>query len=371
MNKQRSIRVLHIINGEFYSGAERVQDLLAQRLPDFDVEVGFVCIKEGIFPEKCQAHDIPMHVYPMRKKWDFRLLTRIKKLIKDEQYGLIHTHTARTALVGSAVSVLAGVPMVHHVHSPTARDTEDGLRNKLNTIVEKVSLFKSSHLITVSQSLSNYCADLGYSKDKVSVVRNGVSIQDLVSRSDKPNTPYVIGVVALFRPRKGLEILLQALSDLKKNNYEIQLRAVGAFETKEYEEGIKVMTQQLGVEENIEWLGFTDNVVHEFHKMDAFVLPSLYGEGLPMVVLEAMAVGIPVVATEVEGVPEVISDKEHGLLVKPGSADELSQALELLVSGEVNAELLRMNAHQRQKECFSDVSMAKGVAQVYRKVLSS
>ena len=105
--------------------------------------------------------------------------------------------------------------------------------------------------------------------------------------------------------------------------------------------------------------------------MDAFVLPSLYGEGLPMVVLEAMAVGIPVVATEVEGVPEVISDKEHGLLVKPGSVDELSQALALLVSGEVNAELLRMNAHQRQKEYFSDASMAKGVAQVYRKVLSS
>ena len=104
--------------------------------------------------------------------------------------------------------------------------------------------------------------------------------------------------------------------------------------------------------------------------MDLFVLPSLFGEGLPMVLLEAMAAGVPVVAARVEGVPEAIRDGIDGLLVPPGSAEHLARAVASVVRGEVDWAAWRASASARQAEHFSDRSMAAGVAKVYDRVLA-
>ena len=104
--------------------------------------------------------------------------------------------------------------------------------------------------------------------------------------------------------------------------------------------------------------------------MDPFpVLPSLFGEGLPMVILEAMSAGIPVVATRVEGVPEAVRDGQEGLLVKPGDPDDLAQAITRLIGGELDLGQLGANAMRRHGACFSDIRMAAEVAAIYRCVL--
>jgi glycosyltransferase involved in cell wall biosynthesis len=105
--------------------------------------------------------------------------------------------------------------------------------------------------------------------------------------------------------------------------------------------------------------------------MDLFVLPSLFGEGLPMVVLEAMAAGVPVVATRVEGVPEAIEHGVSGLVADPSSSDDLARCLACLIRGEFQWHELRRNALQRHATRFSDRVMAAGVADVYRRVLGS
>jgi len=102
-----------------------------------------------------------------------------------------------------------------------------------------------------------------------------------------------------------------------------------------------------------------------------FVLPSLFGEGLPMVVLEAMASGVPVVATRVEGVPEAVRDGMDGVIANPESAEDLARAIEQVITGQIHWSMLRDNALARHAELFSDESMAQGVAEVYRKVLHS
>ena len=179
-----------------------------------------------------------------------------------------------------------------------------------------------------------------------------------------------IGTVALFRPRKGTEILLESLAALRSWGLDVRLRAVGGFETLAYETAILGLADRLGVASAIDWTGFTRNVNAELDKIDLFVLPSLFGEGLPMVVLEAMAAGVPVIATRVEGVPEAITQRETGLLVDPHSVSQLATAIRQFVDGEVDYMTISRNARERHAARFSDVAMARNVAAVYDEVLA-
>lgn len=365
------MRILHVINGELYSGAERVQDLLAMRLRDHGYEVGFACIKPDKFPERRMARDAPLHLVPMGSRFDLGCGLKLAHIVREKGYRLVHTHTPRAALVGSVAALLAGVPMVHHVHSPTARDTENPMRNRINTVMERLSLIGVARLIPVSRSLERYLQGEGYAAGRIRMVANGVPTPGPLPERDPPGREWVIGSVALFRPRKGIEVLIEALAMLRQQGRAVRLRAVGPFETDEYERHIKELAERLGVTDVIDWTGFTRDVNAEFAHMDAFVLPSLFGEGMPMVILEAMAMGVPVVASDVEGIPEVIENGRSGLIVPPADASALACAIAAMIDGQYDWREMRQSAWQVQSMSFSDISMAEGVARVYREVLQS
>jgi len=363
------LRVLHVVNGEHYSGAERVQDLLALRLPDFGVDVGFACIKPVRFPTM-RLSEVPLARHPMRFRFDISPALRIARLIRREGYHLLHAHTPRSALVASIAGCLTRTPLVYHAHSPTSRDTTNTLRNKLNAWTERASLVGAAGLIAVSGSVGKHLKSIGYRDDRVTVAHNGVPGHALLPPRQPPRGQWTLGTVALFRPRKGLEVLLEALAELRRWGHRVTLRAVGPFETPEYEAKIRNTAARLKLTNAIEWTGFTRDVPAELQRMDLFVLPSLFGEGLPMVVLEAMAAGVPVVATDVEGVTEAIRDGIDGVIAQPGDHDKLAAALLRIISGNLNWESLRSSAHRRWQDRFSDVSMARQVAAVYRQVAS-
>ena len=114
------MKVLHLINGEHYAGAERVQDTLAQALPALGCAVDFVCLKDGVFGQSRHAREANVSVAPMRSRVDLQPGLHIARLLRDGKYDLLHTHTPRTALVGSLAVRLARRPMVHHIHGPTS-----------------------------------------------------------------------------------------------------------------------------------------------------------------------------------------------------------------------------------------------------------
>lgn len=366
-----AIGVLHVINGEFYSGAERVQDLLAGHLPQYGYRVGLACVKPGLFPKLRKSREAPLYESPMRAKLDPRPIRDLVRWVRQEPYHLLHAHTPRTAALASVVSALTGVPLVYHLHSPAARDSTRFWHNRLNALVERVSLLRACAVIAVSRSLADEVLARGWRPDRVHVVANGVP-----RRGPRPARPamaaeWILGTVALFRPRKGIEVLLSALAMLRAQGMPVRLRAVGAFETPQYEREVKHHARQLGLDAAVDWTGFTADVDAQLDQMDLFVLPSLFGEGLPMVVLEAMAAGVPVVASRVEGVPEVIDHEVEGLLVEPGDPAALVKAIARVIRGEPSWSTLQANARHRQASRFSEESMAAGVAEVYRRVLAS
>lgn len=364
-SQAETVPVLHLVNGEFYAGAERVQDLLALRLPEFGYSIGFVCLKEGIFPENRLASEVPLKTFAMRSSVDLRWVPRLAKLIREDGYRLIHTHTVRGALLGQLASAMSGVPMVHHVHSPTDEDTENRFRNLRNSLVEKASLGRARKLLPVSSSLCDYLLDRGYRKDDLRLVCNGVPVQDVCRGERSPDEPFTVGTVALFRPRKGLEVLLDAISLLANDGLEVGLHAVGPFETDDYRQHILDRVRKLGLQSRVHWTGFTEDVTAEFRNMHAFVLPSLFGEGMPMVVLEAMAAGVPVISTRVEGIPQAIRDGREGLIVEPNNADALAASIRRIAIGEIDPASLGDAGRQRQQQQFSDVAMARAVSEVY------
>lgn len=366
----QTVPVLHVINGEHYAGAERVQDLLAGNLGQFGYRAGLACLKRGQFAQMRQFHDAPLYDVAMGGRFDLSAAWRVARIVREEGYRLIHSHTARSALVASAASLITGVPMVHHVHSPAGCDTTHPWRNRINAATERLALRRASALIAVSESLGRHVAAAGFSAEKLKVVPNGVAGRAAVPARDPRQTSWTLGAVALFRPRKGLEVLLDALAALRRQGAEVRLRAVGGFETPEYETQIKRLAGDLGVGPFVDWVGFTRDVDSQLAQMDLFVLPSLFGEGLPMVVLEAMSAGLPVIATRVEGVPEAIRDGSEGLLVPAGDAAGLAGAVARFMDGQIDWAACGSRARRRHSERFSDVEMAAGVARVYDRVLS-
>lgn len=374
-----TVRVLHVINGEHYSGAERVQDLLALELPRLGFEVGFACVKPGRFPHVRNSKLCPLYECPMRSVIDFGCVRRLTELIRSENYALVHAHTPRSLWVGSLAADRAGVPLVYHVHSPTARDSTRRLRNFVNATLEKWCLRHAARLIAVSPSLRELMCETGFAAERVTYVPNGVPVATTSSSSLRqtertsprahPTDGWVLGMAALFRPRKGVEVLLEALAELRGRGCDVRLRAVGPFETPEYEAAVKSLACRLGVGEVITWTGFVSDVQAELAQIDLFVLPSLFGEGLPMVVLESMAAGVPVVASRVEGVPEAIRHGEEGLLCEPGSAARLADAIEQVITDQHDYAAMSGKAIERHAERFSAQAMAAGVARVYREVL--
>jgi len=364
----KTIRVLHLITGQYFAGAERVQDLLALRLPEEGFHLAFACVKPGQFASS-RKNLAPIYNVPMAFRGDLRAAMRIARIAQAERYRLLHAHTVRTAMVGSIASLLTRLPMVYHVHSPTACNTTRPLLNRLAATVERWSLAGVAHLITVSESLARHMQSQGFSRQKIAVVYNGVPTLARLPERPCPQGHWNIGVIALFRPRKGIEILLQALATLKQQGMSFILHAIGDFEDCDYQRHIKRSAADLGLTDNVRWHGFVQDVNAELVRLDMLVLPSLFGEGLPMVVLEAMAAGVPVVATDVEGVGEAIRHGQEGILVRPGDPLSLANGIRLLTRGEVSWTGLRLAAWRRQQEMFSDRSMAAGVAAVYRRVL--
>ncbi|MEM8734201.1 MAG: glycosyltransferase family 4 protein [Planctomycetota bacterium] len=374
MPSRRTVPVMHVINGEHFAGAERVQQHLGKHLGRAGFDPIFACMKPGVFPELCDLRAHQILTAPMRNRLDFRVIHRISQEIQEQGVEILHAHTPRTAMITSILARREQLPWVYHVHSPAARNTTRGFFNRANTLVERFAIRSCNRLITVSRSLRREMLRLGVPRSRLSVVPNGVPATEPiepVTRLDQD--AWNIGMIALMRPRKGVEVALQSMQvlDSMQKAGNIKMQFIGSFETNEYEQEIRLLEDQLCVGSRVHWQGFVRDVPSAIRKLDALILPSLFGEGMPMVVLEALSAGVPVIATNVEGTPEVIRHGHEGLIAEPGNAESLARCIVEMTSCRNRWAVYSQNAVERHRASFSDTIMTERVAQVYRKLLDS
>jgi phosphatidyl-myo-inositol alpha-mannosyltransferase len=363
--------VLQLINGEHYAGAERVQDLLALRLPDEGIQPAFACLKPDRFDKMRQSVDTPLFEVPMRSRADIRAAWRIASLVRRHSFDVLHTHGARALFIGSIAAELSGVPLIHHVHGNTSSEVRGRRFARLNALTERMLLSRAQRVIAVSQSVSAYLKRAGVQSEKIALIPNGVPSQKSGFETRPEQSPPALGFVGLLRPRKGLEVLLEAARLLQVRGNQFKLRIVGRFEESGYERQILSLAEELGLSTLIEWRGFRREVDLELDRMSLLVFPSILPEGMPMVLLEAMAAGVPIVASDIEGVRGLLIHEQHALLILPDHASALADSIERLINDVVLRKRLRGAAFDLQNTKYSAKSMAGAVAEVYRQVVAA
>ncbi len=373
----RPIRVLHLLNGEHFSGVESVVVGLVRKHDPTSVTPFIVCLIDGALRQQARDLCLPVRVLPMRGRLDLVPAWSLASYVRRNGIDLIHAHTLRANLVGSLAARLAGVPILVSIHSPARHETTHRIRNRVNSALERCLTALTNGYIAVSDDLRREMQAAGVRADLITVVRNGIDVErhgrgrrELLRRElgvggDEP----VVGTIALLRPRKGVEVLLGAVEQLVRLHPKSRFVVCGGGEDSAYVDELLRLRDALSLGDRVRFLGFRRDVPYVLAGLDVFVLPSLFGEGLPMVVLEAMAAGKPVVATRVGGIGEAIVDGETGLLVPPGDPAALAAALAELLTNPDRIRSMGRQGQTRARDLFSDRAMAARTEAVYHRIL--
>lgn len=332
---------------------------------------------EGAFREELEREGFCVTVVPLRGMPhpidDYFCIKKISYLLKKEKIDIVHTHGYRAGWVGRVAARLAKTPVVvHTVHSSLLHNPWPRWQANLFLRLDGYLARFTDQIITVSNDLRRELIEQGKVPPAlVTTIYNGLRFNDdagLINDVRKelgiPREALLVGTVARLAPQKGISLLIKVAGRLK-DRADVRFVVVGDGPLRrmaEYE------AELLGAP--VVFTGFREDIPAVFKAMDVFVLPSLT-EGLPYVILEAMASGLPVVATRVGGISEVISDGKTGVLVSPGSEEALVEGLIRLLEDENLRRNLGEAAREHVKHNFREEIMIREVLNVYDKLLKS
>lgn len=308
----------HMITG----GTERMIADLGKGLLSNGHNVG-IATSGGHLLNEMAAAGAKVHVKPsLAKRKPHNLFINglwLSKVVRENQYNLINSHSLLTTWVskiGAAVSMRSPrkIYTMHLIENP-----------KAFKYIRIMTNLTSDSIITVSESNKSRLIETGIKASKINVIHNGINLDKFPYFQRKPTNEPTIGIVARMIPRKGHEILLRAISNLSRkfNGDWAKLMIIG---WGPLEEQLKSLCYELKIEHIVQFLGDRHDVPELLQKMDILVLPSFY-EGFPISIIEGMATGLPVIATNIDGIPEIINPGANGLLVAPGEVEDLEIAL--------------------------------------------
>lgn len=372
------IKVCHVAMGDLWAGAE-VQLLALMkyliRLPGFEWSV--ILFNEGKLADELRKLPVLFTVIPEKDHSPITIAYRLAKMFHQIGPDIVHTHKYKDSILGSIVARCMGVPhvvrVVHGMPEPFR-----GLKNLKMAGYTLADRFVTSRLIdrvvAVSSDIEKVLAQT-YGADRVVCVHNGIDLEAVhvtMQRSEKrkewqiDDTTVLIGTVGRLVPVKGHAILLEALRILRNLNQNVTLIFVGDGPLRGH---LEAEVKRLGLKQSVRFAGHQEQSYDFINMMDIFVLPSLH-EGIPMVLLEALALKRPIIASRVGGIPEVVSHGQSGMLVSPANADELAAGLRDMVQDRAKATAFGIAGRSQVEQEFNASIMANRTATMYRSLFS-
>lgn len=291
----------------------------------------------------------------------YMALNELRRILLEEKVEVIHAHGAMCCIAASiAVSRLSGIRLITTIHNFPSE--VKGIKGHLYPLLLSHALKSSHHIVFVSEALkAHYQVRSKIREEKTSVIYNGIDFDAIGELSESlehylpsttKETPLILCVARLI-PEKGVDEFIEAASKVMAQGIFPQFLVAG-----EGPEGKKLKQKaiNLHIEKNIEFLGHRNDIYPLMKASNLVVLPS-YREGLGLTLLEAMALKKPVIATNVGGIPEVVIDGKTGILIPPGNAIELSNAIIKIVQDEDLAKSMGEAGYYLVKEKFSLGSM--------------
>jgi len=292
-----------------------------------------VCLAAPAAPLKDRAAAIGIETFGFSQRSEFSpaALWRMSRIMHIRPFDVVHFNTPKSIIIGAAASWVNSVPV-----TISSRRVNFPLRSRVSAF--KYNLLQDG-IITVSDTIRGTLLGAGISPGLVTVIYEGVDLAwiDGLAPVETLKQPgeVLIGMVAHLSQEKGHSTLLRAASSLKGRFPEARYILVGDGDLKGE---LGTLSEELGISSCVTFTGFRSDCEALMKQLDIFCLPSL-SEGLSSAILAAMANSLPVVATRVGGIPELVIDKKTGLLVDPNDPEALAQALGRLLS---NADLRKL-----------------------------
>jgi len=319
--------------------------------------------------------DLGREISPWR---DLRTLWMLYRLFRRWRPSIVHTHTAKAGTVGRLAAWLAGVPIVIHTfHGHVFHGYFGPQKTRAFIYIEWVLARLSDRIVTVSEGQRTELAGYGIAPlDKIAVVPLGFELDELFHcqphrgelRAElglAADTP-LVGIVARLTAVKNHHLFLKAARLIAQEEPGTRFLVVGDGELRDE---LETRTRELGLEEQVLFLGWRSDMPRIYADLDVVALTSR-NEGTPVSLIEGMAAGVPVVSTAVGGVPDIVADGVCGYLVPPDDAAALARAIVALLRDKEKAQAMGQAGRQVVKARFSAERLIGDVERLYIQLLS-
>jgi glycosyltransferase involved in cell wall biosynthesis len=333
LNTER-VKVVHLITELSIGGSQMALLRLLEKLNGDLFSVSVVCWfnGQGVVAQRIRLLGIPVLDLGMGKKYQWGAFIRLLRFLRELQPVILHSWMFHANIPGRILGRLAHVPVI--ISSERTMGQEGWFRRRIN----QATAFLCDQIVCVSEAVARYAESrIGLPTNKVTVIPNGIDLDDfrhVPTRSQTrkmlglPTDVLVVGSVGRPRPVKGFHLLLQAYIAIEKRFPDSRLVLVGNGPDEERLKGMAVAT---GLQHKIIFLNDRQDIPSVLQAFDLFVLPSIW-EGMPNVLLEAMAASLPILATQVGGVAELLQPNQAGILVPPGDLHALTEAMAFLLA---------------------------------------
>jgi len=369
MSDTKALSILHIDAEKEWAGGEEQVFLLTHYLNKHGHRTLLVCPPGSESARRGREDDFDIRILPMRNSLDIAALVRLTRLMLREQVDVVHFHTARAHKLGVWAARLAKVPV-----AVVTRRMDYPLRRHFITDILYRRLV--DRVIAISKGVENVLLTAGIPKEKIDVVVDGIDVDKFnPARSGAemrrtfgiPSEAPVVGINATLTQRKGHHYFLRAAREVIREFPGTYFLIAGDGPLRGE---LEVLVRRLGLAGRVIFTGHRDDVVDVLAAFDVLVLTSVY-EGLGVAILEGMAMGKPIVASRVGGIPESTREGVNGFLVPPRDYQAVAGRIKLLLKDRSLAARMGREGRRIVEEEFSSRVMARQNESIYYEVLRS
>ncbi len=363
----RPLRVVHLVEALDTGGLERVVQTLVRHADGRRFRVEVVCaVRGGQVAMEIEASGAPVRCLGATG-YRPRDILRAARLLREIDPDILHTHGHFAGALGRGAAWWSDVPaVVHHLH--TIDTTLRGRHRRLERLLARLC----RRVLCCSGAVAAHAsADLRIPAGLLAVVPNGIDPPPVSSRSDalalvgRPNPP-IVGCVGGLTPHKGQAVLLRAIARLPSDALSPTVVLVGDGPERC---ALEAEATALGLRSRVVLMGERVDARRLLPAFDIVVVPSIGREGFGLAALEAMDAGVPVVASRVGGLPEVVQDGSTGVLVPPGDAPALAAAIARLLASPEERRAMGVRGKKRVESMFRAVPMTRRVEGLYEEIL--